>query len=283
MTLGISCLLSDDPVHARALAERLDALNRERRHIEQRMSEQADAALARLSLEQAGELPRGLALYDEAWHQGVIGILAGRLRDRWHRPVVAFAPAGEEGMLRGSARSAAGLHVRDALAAVDAAHPGLLLRFGGHARAAGLTLKVRDLERFREAFDGVVSERMSPEALEGVLYTDGALSPPEFGLELACALREGGPWGQDFPEPVFDNRLAVKGHRIVGDDHLRLRVAVPGTQREIDAIAFGQAGYAAELQAGAADVHAAFRLDVNVFGGTQRAQLVVQHLAVPSG
>jgi single-stranded-DNA-specific exonuclease len=283
MSLGIACLLANDMERARSLAERLDGLNRERRAIEREMTAQADRMLSRLALEQEAGLPRGIALYDEQWHQGVIGILAGRLRDRWHRPVVAFAPADAGGMLRGSARSVPGVHVRDALEAVAAAHPGLLERFGGHARAAGLSLRAPDLERFREAFDGVVGERLALEDLQGVLYSDGPLSPGDFGLDLARRLREGGPWGQDFPEPLFDNELIVHGHRIVGEDHLRLRLGVPGTDGEIDAIAFRQAGHAATLAEGLGRVHAAFRLDINTYGGTERPQLVVEHLANPPG
>jgi single-stranded-DNA-specific exonuclease len=272
MSLGIECLLTDDPQRAQELARTLDQLNRERREIERGMKEQAVAAVAALQLDAA--LPRGLCLFDETWHQGLIGIVAARVRERIHRPVIAFAPAnGTE--LKGSARSVPGLHVRDALDAIATRHPQLLHKFGGHAMAAGLTLERRHYQDFVAAFDTEVSRWLSDDDLCGTVMSDGELVAADLTLELALALRDAGPWGSGFPEPVFDGAFEVIDCRIVGQRHLKLLLRPPDGVRGIDAIAFG----AGEMTIGRADrVHAAYRLDVNEYQGARSVQLVVEHL-----
>lgn len=273
MSLGIECLLADEPGCAQALAARLDALNRERRQIENRMQREALACLEEMRLEPAA-LPVGLCLYDPRWHQGVIGILASRVKDQVHRPVVAFASAGA-GILKGSARSVPGLHVRDAIAAVASRHPGLVGRFGGHAMAAGLSLAESGLARFTQAFDQEARRRLGTAALEGVIRSDGPLTGGELTLGNARALRGGGPWGQGFPEPVFDGEFSVVDVRQVGGRHLRLRLA-PDDGGMLDAIAFNRDPGA--LPEGSRRVRVAYRLEVDSFRGEERLQLVIEHL-----
>ncbi len=276
MSLGIECLLSDDPEAARAVAAELGQLNRERREIETRMRDEAMAAVDRLHLDcEAPSLPVGLCLYDEGWHQGVIGILAARVRERLHRPVIAFAQAGA-GELKGSARSVPGVHIRDLLDAVAAVQPELITKFGGHAMAAGLSLPVAHLEAFRSAFDAQVRRHMSEDDLYGVVYSDGELDEHELGLELAEQLRAAGPWGQGFPEPVFDGRFEVLQRRVVGERHLKLVLRLLGGNGRLDAIAFGALDEGWPLHA--ARVALAYRLDVNEYRGARSAQLVVEHM-----
>jgi single-stranded-DNA-specific exonuclease len=275
MSLGIECLLADDPGRAREMAARLDQLNRERRTIEAEMQAQALEELERLHLDGDG-LPTGLCLFDERWHQGVIGILASRIKERLHRPVIAFAQAAE-GELKGSARSVPGLHIRDALDAVAARHPTLIDRFGGHAMAAGLSLPRAHLESFQVAFDEVVRERVDEDALRGVIYSDGELACADFSLETAERLRNAGPWGQGFPEPLFDGLFEVRSRRVVGERHLKLAVVPEGGEPVLDAIAFNQADD--EYGAVGARVRLVYRLDVNEFRGTRTVQLVVEHIA----
>ncbi|MGA7799909.1 MAG: single-stranded-DNA-specific exonuclease RecJ [Gammaproteobacteria bacterium] len=277
MSLGIECLLTDDPVRARAMAAQLDDLNRERRSIEAQMQDQALEELERLHLDGDG-LPTGLCLFDERWHQGVIGILASRIKELLHRPVIAFAQTGE-GELKGSARSVSGLHIRDALDAVAVRHPGLITRFGGHAMAAGLSLPQAHLERFQAAFDEVVCERVDGDALRGVIHSDGELTGADFSLELAERLRNAGPWGQGFPEPVFDGLFRVRSRRVVGERHLKLSLSPQGDGIALDAIAFNQVDDG--LAGVGSTVRLAYRLDVNVFRGVRGLQLVVEHIAPP--
>jgi single-stranded-DNA-specific exonuclease len=274
MALGIECLLADDTDQACAMATQLDALNRDRREIEADMQRQALAIVERLQLDDDG-LPTGLCLFEPDWHQGVIGILAARIKDRLHRPVIAFAH-GSDGTLKGSARSVTGLHMRDALDRVATLHPGLIGKFGGHAMAAGLTLAEADFPRFAAAFDAVVSERLSRDDLYARIYSDGALSAAELTLDTAQQLRAGGPWGQGFPEPVFDGRFELLGQRVVGERHLRLTLRpAPGAQ-SLDAIAFNTAPVAAHCRT----LHLAYRLDVNEYRGLVSPQLMVEYLAV---
>lgn len=276
MTHGIQCLLARDPAEAAVLAGELDALNRERRGIEQQMQQEALAALQRLHLE-SGELPMGLCLYDAEWHQGVIGIVAARIKERYHRPVIAFADAGD-GEIKGSARSIAGFHIRDALDAVAAHHPGLVTRFGGHAMAAGLTLARERLDDFSRAFDAEVSRQLVPDDLRRVILSDGDLAATELDLAVAEQLREGGPWGQHFPEPVFDGEFLLLDQRLVGERHLKMTVAHPDDpQRAIDVISFN-----VDLRRwpdrDCARVRLAYRLDVNEWRGRVTLQLVAEHL-----
>ncbi|MCU0761194.1 MAG: single-stranded-DNA-specific exonuclease RecJ [Steroidobacteraceae bacterium] len=279
MSIGIRCLLADSPAEALALAARLDQLNQERRAIEARMQEQAIAAVRGLRDAAALEGPRrhGVCLFDPGWHQGVVGLVASRIKDRVRRPVVAFADAGE-GMLRGSARSVAGVHVRDVLDAIATREPGLLVKFGGHAMAAGLTLAMADLDRFARAFDAEVARWQDGGSLADRIETDGELALEEICLETAAAVREGGPWGQAFPEPSFDGCFAIRRTRVVGEKHLKMWVEVEGARRSFDAIAFNffQGREPGAPLPGAARL--VYRLDVNEWQGERRLQLLVDHV-----
>jgi single-stranded-DNA-specific exonuclease len=274
MAIGIECLLADDPLRARELAATLDAFNRERRAIEREMQAQALAMVEDLHLEGDGEGRVGLCLYEPTWHQGVVGLLASRLKERLHRPVIAFAP-GEPGWLKGSGRSVPGVHIRDVLDAVATGHAGLLERFGGHAMAAGLTLRAADLPAFTAAFDAEVRRWLAPQDIAGVIHSDGGIGAHDLELGLAEAIRAGGPWGQGFPEPLFDDAFDVLDRRVVGDHHLRLTLRPVDGSQGIEAIAFNQAERAA---AGLpARLRVAYHLDVNDFRGASRLQLRVAH------
>jgi single-stranded-DNA-specific exonuclease len=274
MSLSIDCLLCDDPARALELARELDRLNRERRVIETEMRAQALDNLEQQPL-MDGELPFGLCLFDPDWHPGVVGIVAGRIRERVHRPVIAFAPDNHPGQLRGSARSVPGLHIRDVLATLDARQPGLIGRFGGHAAAAGLSLPATHLSAFQSAFDAEVRGQLRPEDLNGCLWSDGELEPADFSLETAEQLREAGPWGQGFPEPVFDGLFEVTAHRIMKDQHLKLWLRPPGMKQPVEAVAFHRVG---DFTPGVTRLHVAYRLDANEWRGQRRLQLRVEHL-----
>lgn len=275
MSLGISCLLSDDYVQARGIAARLELLNVERREIEAGMREEAvRQAEVHGAADTEGTMARGLCVYDPAWHQGVIGIIAGRMKDRLHRPVIAFAPSGE-GELKGSARSIPGVHVRDVLDHVATSHPGLLTRFGGHAMAAGLTLPETHLPDFRVAFTRALDELAAAELFEQVVLSDGELTAGDLNLEVAQTLRDGGPWGQGFPEPVFDGLFDVVSQRVVGERHLKLFLRPEGARDGMDAILFN-ADQHADVTVNQR-MHLAYRLDVNEFRGRRSAQLMVEH------
>ena len=278
MSIGIACLLADDMGEATRLADQLAKLNTERREIEQRMQEDALALIGNLQW-QGLAADAGVCLFDESWHQGVVGLVAGRMKDRLHRPVIAFARADDSG-LRGSARSIPGIHIRDALEAVATRHPELIDKFGGHAMAAGLSLKEENLAAFRLAFAQEVASRANEEILAGVVYSDGELGEAEMCLDTAQLLRSAGPWGQGFPEPVFDGEFRVLEMRIVGDKHLKLQLS-RGTALKVEAIAFGYIGGVSEdaqLKPGAT-VKIAYRLEVNEYRGNERLQLNCQHFA----
>lgn len=276
MGIGIECLLTDDPVRALTLAQALDDLNRDRREVEAQMQDQALDSLSRL-LEGGltGTVGHGLCLYEPTWHQGVIGIVASRIKDRVHRPVIAFADAGD-GLLKGSARSIPGLHVRDALDAIATAHPGLVSKFGGHAMAAGLSLPAEHFETFRQVFDETVRRSVDPAALEGVVRSDGPLAPHELTLEAAEALRAGGPWGQGFPEPLFDGEFLVLERRWLKGRHLRLRLSHPDGGEAITGIAFN--ADPDDWPEGRDRMHLAYRLDSNEYRGLCSVQMVVEHV-----
>jgi len=272
MALGIECLLSDDRGQAFRMAAQLDTLNRGRRGIESDMQAQALAAIERLELQDT-RLPTGLCLFDPGWHQGVIGILAARIKERVHRPVIAFARgSGDE--IKGSARSVPGLHIRDALDAVATRHPALIRRFGGHAMAAGLTLAEHDFATFAAAFDTEVARHLDADDLHGVLHSDGVLENSEFSLATAQVLRDAGPWGQGFPEPLFDGEFAILEQRVVGERHLKLVLEAGSGDRRLDAIAFDTD----PVPAGCRYARLAFRLDVNEFRGRISPQLRVEYL-----
>jgi single-stranded-DNA-specific exonuclease len=273
MSLGIECLLTDSPERARQLAAVLDGINAERRGLQQQMLDQAEELLGGFDGIEGDELPAALSLFDSDWHPGVVGLVASRLKDRLHRPVLAFAPA-EPGSdrLRGSARSVPGFHIRDALAEVDACHPGLIERFGGHAMAAGLSLAAADFERFRLAFAEVAAARIAPELLQGELLTDGALEAPHFSRELAEALRAAGPWGQAFPEPVFDNVFEVLDWRVLGERHVKYNLRAEGGP-VLSAIHFG----AWEGNPPPPRVHAVYQLEPDDFRDRRDVQLLIRH------
>jgi len=273
MSVGIECLLRDDEDSALALATQLDQLNRERRDIEADMKQEAAQILESLHNEQQ-DLPLGICLYQADWHQGVIGILAARVKELWHRPVIVFASSSEQ-ELKGSARSVRGIHIRDVLDTVASRHPGLINKFGGHAMAAGLSLRPENLDKFEQALQEVLGQLVSPEQLQGIIESDGALRAEEFSLDSARELREASPWGQGFPEPVFDNEFEVVGSRVVGGHHLKLQLRPEGMGLCIDAIAFNPD----DLSLGAGErIRAAYKLDINRFRGATSLQLLVDHI-----
>ena len=237
------------------------------------MESQALARIERLTSD-ISALPFGLCLFDPQWHQGVIGIIAGRLKERLNRPVIVVA-TDRDGKIKGSGRSVAGMHLRDALATVATQNPGLIHHFGGHAMAAGLTLAMEDFELFNQAFDAETRRWLSDDDLQGRLLSDGELAPAEFSLEIAEWLRAGGPWGQGFPEPLFDGVFEVLSHRVMKEQHLKLSVRLPGSPLLLEAVAFNQVGI---FVPGTARVRLAYRLDVNEWRGQRRLQLLIEHL-----
>ncbi|CAM3518364.1 Single-stranded-DNA-specific exonuclease RecJ [Vibrio aerogenes CECT 7868] len=284
MSFGVELLLSDNIYAARRMASELDGLNQTRKEIESGMKQEALAFCERLKLGENAALPFGIALFQRDWHQGVIGILASRIKDTYHRPVIAFADAGE-GILKGSCRSVPGLHMRDALDLIDTSSPDLILKFGGHAMAAGLSIRERDFERFSARFDEIVHELLDESALKGVLLSDGELLPEEISMYTAEILRSGGPWGQAFPEPLFDGEFRVLSQKLVGEKHLKLMLeplykGMPGHQM-VDAIAFN-----VDLRRwpdlSVKKVHIAYKLDINVFRGNQSLQLLIDHIEARS-
>lgn len=272
MALGIECLLCDDAARAREIAALLHGINAERQGVQQQMTDEAEAALARIVADDAP--PPALCLFDPEWHPGVVGLVASKMKERLHRPAVAFAPA-EPGAdsLRGSARSIPGFHIRDALAAVDAAHPGLIGKFGGHAMAAGLSLQLDDLEAFRTAFVAQAEAMLDEGLLQAEILSDGELRPQEFDRFHAEALRDGGPWGQGFPEPLFDGEFEVLDWRVVGERHLKLSLRSEGRREPLNAIHFG--GWDGERPAPRSRL--AYRLQPDDWRGGGAIQLVVVH------
>lgn len=273
MALGIECLLTDDASRARELAAILHGINGERRGLQDMMTAEAEAMLAGLE----GDGAVGVALFDPDWHAGVVGLVASKMKDRLHRPVVAFAPAGEEspGALRGSARSIPGFHIRDALAELDAREPGLIQRFGGHAMAAGLSLRAEDFAHFAERFDAIARERIAPEALQAQILSDGELSSVDFDLELARQLRAAGPWGQGFPSPLFDNVFECVGSRRIGADqrHLRANLRDPRDGRVHAAVWFNAS---VDWPTGSS-VRLVYELTLDDWQGVESLRLIVRH------
>ena len=278
MSIGIQCLLTDNDETARMLAARLAQLNHDRRDLELQMQQDALTSIADMRAEDP-HLPLGLCLFDESWHQGVVGLVASRVKDRVHRPVIALAP-GDPGTLKGSGRSIPGVHIRDVLDAVAKRHEGVIEKFGGHAMAAGLTIPASALEVFRAAFDEEVRRWMSIEDTLAVLHSDGELTVEDLTLEVARALRDSGPWGQGFPEPLFDGHFDVASVRVLGERHLKLNVCTQNSPHW-EAIAFRYFDHddAVPVQP-QSKVELAYRLDVNRYNGSERLQLVVEHLRV---
>ncbi|HEU4778774.1 MAG TPA: single-stranded-DNA-specific exonuclease RecJ [Steroidobacteraceae bacterium] len=278
MSIGIRCLLADTEGEALALAMRLDELNVERREIEARMQGVALAAVKSLrELDANAPVRHGVCLFDPGWHQGVVGLVASRIKDRVRRPVIAFA-RNADGTLRGSARSVPGIHIRDVLDGIAARHPELISRFGGHAMAAGLSLEERHLDAFARAFDQEVARWRDPSIPSNRVETDGELASDEIALETAQALRDGGPWGQAFPEPCFDGMFAIRNARVVGDKHLKMWVTTGDQSRNFDAIAFNFKGSDENPALPEGDVRLVYRLDINEYKGERRLQLLVDHV-----
>mgnify|MGYP003601298509 FL=1 len=273
MSLGIECLLTDDANAARAMAAQLDEMNQDRKSIEQGMQREALAQLKELPVD---SMPFGLCLFDPDWHQGVIGILASRLKERYFRPTFAFADAGD-GLLKGSGRSVPGFHIRDALSVVAAQHPDLIAKYGGHAMAAGLTLPVANFEQFSQAFDAEVRRQLREEDLTGRLLSDGSLTVEEFHLELARALRNAGPWGQHFPEPLFHGVFELVEQRIVGERHLKVVLKTECGSVKLDGIAFG-IDRDVWPNPTIRWVELAYKLDLNEFRGNETVQLMIAHI-----
>ena len=277
MTTGIECLLTDSDSVAHRLALQLDGMNQDRRQIESEMRDQAFESLANLELD-AADIPAGLCLFDERWHQGVVGILASRIKEKYHRPVIAFASVegGEE--LKGSARSIPGFHIRDALDAVATRNPGLVTKFGGHAMAAGLSLARGDFERFSEAFAAEAARQLSAAQLQAMVESDGEVSADFMTLEAAQVLRSAGPWGQEFPEPLFDGNFILRDKRVLADKHLKM-VLSPESEpgKLIDAIAFNVDADAWPA-ADASRIELVFRLDVNEYRNSLNLQLLVERI-----
>lgn len=273
MSRGIACLLADSLDEARPLAAELDQLNRERREIEQDMRIEAENMLGEWE-RTTQDLPWGLSLFQEDWHQGVIGILAARIKERYHRPVIAFARADQD-TIKGSARSIPGLHIRDALDRVAALHPDLLQKFGGHAMAAGLSIRLQDFTRFADVFDQVVREQLEPDQLQPLISSDGSVPPHAMTLETARTIIEGGPWGQGFVEPMFDDVFEVRSSRVVGKRHWKLVLQDPDRETTVDAIAFNALD---QLPRMPDRIRAAYRLDINEWRGTSSLQLRIEYM-----
>ncbi|WP_373332327.1 single-stranded-DNA-specific exonuclease RecJ [Thiopseudomonas alkaliphila] len=273
ISLGIECLLCEDHALALDMAQQLDQLNHDRKAIERGMQQEA---LVQLQAIELNDLPFGLCVFEAEWHQGVIGILASRLKEKYHRPVIAFADAGE-GQLKGSARSIPGFHIRDALDAIAAANPNLISKFGGHAMAAGLSIAASQYEAFAQAFDCEVRRQLSEDDLTGRLLSDGPLAANEFDLELAKQLKHAGPWGQHFPEPLFHGHFILEGQRLVGEKHLKLMLRTECGSKQVDGIAFN-----IDLEQWPnptiRQVLVAYSLDVNEFRGQESVQLIVRHI-----
>ncbi|EOF5837159.1 single-stranded-DNA-specific exonuclease RecJ [Salmonella enterica] len=275
MSVGVALLLCDNLGEARVLASELDALNQTRKEIEQGM--QAEALILCEKLERSSEtLPGGLAMYHPEWHQGVVGILASRIKERFHRPVIAFAPAGD-GTLKGSGRSIQGLHMRDALERLDTLYPGLMIKFGGHAMAAGLSLEEHKFEQFQQRFGELVTEWLDPALLQGEVISDGPLSAAEMSMEVAQLLRDAGPWGQMFPEPLFDGRFRLLQQRLVGERHLKVMVEPVGGGPLLDGIAFN-IDTTCWPDNGVREVELAYKLDINEFRGNRSLQIIIDDI-----
>ncbi|MDB4326916.1 single-stranded-DNA-specific exonuclease RecJ [bacterium] len=272
MSLGIECLMTDDPARARQIAVQLDSLNRERREIEGSMQQEAVKALEGLDLEESA-LPFGLVLYQADYHQGVIGILAGRIKDKYYRPTIAFAHQDDD-TLKGSARSIPGLHIRDLLEEINSRYPDIIGKFGGHAMAAGLSLPLKNLSAFEQVFHQIAEENLKDTPLAGELISDGELQTEDFTLAFAFCLKEAGPWGQGFPEPLFDGEFELIDQRLVGSKHLKMMVKHQSGVL-IDAIAFN-VDLALWPNAQCSHVNIAYKLDINEFRGRTSLQLMVE-------
>ncbi len=284
MSTGIECLLAQHEGDAHMLALQLDDMNRDRKEIEAGMRDQAFEILRQISLDEEN-IPDALCLFDERWHQGVVGIIASRIKEKYNRPVIVFAKASDEvdsetgrQLLKGSGRSIKGFHIRDALDAVASKNPGLVSKFGGHAMAAGLSLNEDSLQTFVEAFQREATEHLSADLLQAIILSDGELQAQDFTMDTASQLLRAGPWGQEFPEPVFDGRFNLLQQRRLGENHLKMVLSpIDSPQHSIDAIAFS-VEEAVWPDADAREIEIIYRLDVNEFRGRQSLQLMVEHV-----
>ena len=275
MSVGIECLITEDTHRCAAIADELNQLNRERRAVEGTMRDQAFASIEKTILPKAGDaLPVAFCIFQDDWHQGVVGIVASRIKDHFHRPAIAFAPV-DDATIKGSARSIPGLHIRDTLDAVATANPGLLTRFGGHAMAAGLSLERDAFDQFQSAFIAEVASRLEDDALDRVIATDGELKSDEFSMDLARELAMVIPWGQGIPEPRFAGHFRIEDRRIVGGSHARLVLKPASGGDTVAAIAFGAAGET--WYADAKDIAAVYKLDINDYRGIESLQLVIDY------
>ncbi len=276
MTIGVNCLLADNDATAMTLAQELSQLNRQRQELQTEMQLTAELQLDRVEEELGEQVREAVCLFDPDWHQGVVGLVATRIRERINRPVIAFAPATDEANLKGSGRSVPGVHLRDVLAAVEAKHPDLLGNYGGHAMAVGLNLRKAHLDAFRQAFIAEVA--LHADQIEDTerLWSDGELSPADLNLPMAETLRHAAPWGQGFSEPAFDGRFELVDQRIVGERHLKLRVRPLGGTQAVDGIAFNHPDLLPNISG--QQFVLVYRLDVNEFRTIRRHQLVVQHI-----
>lgn len=277
MSIGIECLLCDDYEQAFNYASTLNHMNQQRRQIEGEMLVQAyDILNQQMSLlDGIDQIPDALALYDEQWHQGVVGLLASRIKEKYHRPVIAFADAGD-GELKGSGRSIPGLHMRDVLDVISKQHAGIIEKFGGHAMAAGLTIRQENFPRFQQAFNTHVSAVLRPEDLNNINESDGPVAEEYMTIAASELFRFASPWGQMFPEPVFDDEFKILNWRIVGEKHLKLELVKEDTGACYSAIAFNKTDD--DLPQGDENIHIVYRLDVNEFRGNRSLQLIVQHI-----
>jgi single-stranded-DNA-specific exonuclease len=277
---GIQCLLTDDPAQALELAQELEQLNQDRKAIEQGMQQEALKIVDDLPLDGQQELPAALCLYQADWHQGVVGLLASRIKEKFHRPVAVFAND-KEGILKGSVRSIPGLHIRDALDAVATQNPGLITKFGGHAMAAGLSLEKSSLKAFEQALQQQVMDTIEPDDLEATLKTDGELAACLMTKQSAETIRDAGPWGQSFPEPSFQGIFTLKSQRIVGERHLKVVLApVDDESQQLDGIYFNID--IDQWPTSITTVHCVYRLDINEFRGRETLQLLIQYMATVS-
>jgi single-stranded-DNA-specific exonuclease len=282
MSVGIRCLLADNSDEADALARQLDALNQQRKDMQQDMQSDAMVQIKDLIDSLGSEMPNAVCLFDPAWHQGIVGLVASKVKDAVHRPTVVFAPEADGSqLLKGSARSVPGLHIRDVLALVDSSNPGLLTSFGGHAMAAGMSLPQAGLASFKKALDAAVLRILNGETLQAEVLTDGELSENEMDLELAMGLERLGPWGQRFPEPLFEGMFEVMEQRVVGGSHLKLKLRPHESDRVLEAIAFNCSPEdlgAGPSRGGSHSIRALYRLDINRWRGMETCQLRVERI-----
>ena len=275
ISLGIECLLTDDPNLAMDMAKQLDQLNQDRKQIEQGIQQEAMQILNGMQLDSTEDLPLGICLYDESWHSGVIGIVASRVKDRVHRPVITFGKVSET-EIKGSGRSVEAVHIRDLLERIATQNPGLIQKYGGHAMAAGLSIAPENYKVFAELFDQAVRDTVNEQQLQAIVMTDGELDGPHLNLQTADALRNAGPWGSGFPEPLFDGEFRLEKQKIVGERHLKFRAIEPRSGLAIEAIAFN-----VDLDSWPSTsdrARLAYRLDVNEYRGNRTAQLVCDYL-----